>query len=129
MFILFRPIKGGVLSLLRRPQGWSKGVEDVTRHLLVALTGAIIITIVILAAAMTGAAFLKARNEAARQQKQIQTQALRENNAPMGIYERVPGGWKNVESGEVYQTAPQTTIIIEEAHSSDCSELSCAGEL
>lgn len=114
MFILFRPIKDG---------------EDVTRHLLIALTGAIIIAIVILAAAMTVSVFLKARNEAARQQKQIQTQALRENNAPIGIYERVPGGWKNVESGEVYQTAPKTTIIIEEAHSSDCSGLSCAGGL
>ena len=103
MFILFRPFKDGVLSLLRHPQGWSKGVEDVTRHLLVALAGAIIITIVILAAAMTGAAFLKARNGAARQQKHIQTQALRENNAPMGIYEHVPGGWQNVESGEVFK--------------------------
>lgn len=122
MFILFRPIKDAVLSL-------PKGGEYITRHLLIALTGAIIITLVILAAAMTVSAFLKARNEAARQQKQIQTQALRENNAPMGIYERVPGGWKNVESGEVYQTAPQTTIIIEEAHSSDCSGLSCAGGL
>ncbi len=122
MFILFRPIKDAVLSL-------SKGGEDVTRHLLIALTGAIIITLVILAAAMTGAAFLKARNEAVREQKQMQTQALRDGNAPMGTYERVPGGWKNVESGEVYQTAPQTTIIIEEAHSSDCSGLSCAGGL
>ena len=103
MFILFRPIKDGVLSLLRHPQGWSKGGEDVTRHLLVALAGAFIITLVILAAAMTGATFLKARNEAARQQKQIQTQALRENNAPMGIYERVSGGWQNVESGEVFK--------------------------
>jgi len=88
MFILFRPIKEG---------------EDITRHLLVVLAGAIIITIVIFAVAMTGAAFLKARNEAARQQKQIQTQALRENNAPMGIYERVPGGWQNLESGEVFK--------------------------
>jgi len=114
MFILFRPIKEG---------------EDCTKHLLVALTGAFIITIVIFTAALTVSALLKARNEAARHQKHIQTQALRENKAPMGIYERVPGGWQNVESGEVYQTASQTTIIIEEAHSSDCSGLSCTGEL
>ncbi|HQM46879.1 MAG TPA: hypothetical protein PLC82_13520 [Smithellaceae bacterium] len=96
MFILFRPIKDAVLSL-------PKGGEDVTRYIPVALTGAIIIAIVIFAAAMTSAALLKARNEAARQQKHIQTQALRENNAPMGTYERVPGGWRNTETGLVYQ--------------------------
>jgi hypothetical protein len=88
MFILFRPIKEG---------------EYVTRHLLIALTGALIITLVIFTAALTVSAFLKTRNEEARQQKQIQTQELRENNAPRGIYERVPGGWQNVESGEVFK--------------------------
>ncbi len=88
MFILFRPIKEG---------------EDVTRHILVALTGAIIIAIVIFTAALTVSAFLTARNEAAREQKHIQTQDLRDGHAPMGTYERVPGGWKNVESGEVFR--------------------------
>ena len=35
-------------------------------------------------------------------------------------------GWKFLFQ---HGTAPQTTIIIEEAHSSDCSELCCAGGL
>ena len=88
MLILFRPIKEG---------------EDITRHLLVVLAGAIIIAIVIFTAALKVFAFLTARNEAVREQKQMQTQALRDGNAPMGTYERVHGGWQNVESGEVFK--------------------------
>jgi len=89
MFILFRPIKSG---------------EDITRHCLITVAGALIIALVILAIALAAKAyFLTAQDEAARKRRWVAASALREGNAPMGIYECVPGGWWNVESGVVYK--------------------------
>ena len=89
MFMLFRPIKNR---------------EDITRHCLVALAGAVIITLVILTIVLTtSASFLSAQNDAIKTQRQLAEFTLRARNAPMGAYERVPGGWKNVESGLVYK--------------------------
>ena len=102
MFILFRPIKGGILSP-DLGEG-SKGGEDITLHFLLVIAGALIITLFILAIALTTKTFfLTAQDEAARKQRWVAESALREGNAPMGIYERIPGGWKNVESGEVFK--------------------------
>ncbi len=89
MFILFRPIKSR---------------EDITRHCLVAVAGALIITLVILAITLAAkACFLSAQDEAVKKRRWVAEFVLREGNAPMGAYEYVPGGWRNVESGAVYK--------------------------
>jgi hypothetical protein len=89
MFILFRPIKSR---------------EDITRHCLIALAGALIITLVILAIVLTtSASFLSAQNDAIKARRQLAEFTLRTRKVPMGAYERVPGGWRNVESGLVYK--------------------------
>ena len=76
MFILLRPIKDR---------------EYITRHCLVALAGAFIITLVI------------SQNDAIKAQRKLAEFSLRSRKAQVGAYERVPGGWRNVESGLVYK--------------------------
>lgn len=99
---IFRPIKSCVLSP-ELVEG-SKGRQDITRHCLIALAGAVIITLVILVIALAAkACFLSDQDEAVKKRRWVAESALREGNAPMGIYERVPGGWRNVESGLVYK--------------------------
>ena len=89
MFILFRPIKSR---------------EDITRHCLIALAGALIITLVILAITLAAkACFLSAQDEAVKKRRWVAESVLREGNAPMGAYERIPRGWRNTETGLVYQ--------------------------
>ena len=89
MFILFRPIKSR---------------ENITRHCLIALAGALIITLVILAITLAAkACFLSVQDEAFKKRRWVAESALRECNAPMGAYERAPEGWRNVESGLVYK--------------------------
>ena len=88
MFILFRPIKSR---------------EDITRHCLIALAGAFIVTLVILAIVLTTNNDLQTQSDAIKTQRQLAEFSLRARNAPVGAYERVPGGWRNVESGLVYK--------------------------
>ena len=88
MFMLFRPIKNR---------------EDITRHCLVALAGAFIITLVILAIVLTTNNDLQTQSDAIKTQRHLAEFSLRTRKAPMGAYERVPGGWRNVESGLVYK--------------------------
>lgn len=89
MFILFRPIREGA---------------DITRHFLIALAGALIIALVVLATTLAAKAFfLTAQDEAVKKRRWVAESALREGNAPMGTYGFAPGGWRNIETGMVYK--------------------------
>jgi hypothetical protein len=86
--ILFEPIKDG---------------DNLTRHYLITLAGAFVITLFILAIVLMASNDLQTQNDAIKTQRQLAEFSLRSRKAPMGAYERVPGGWRNVESGLVYK--------------------------